>query len=126
MTVLGASSMLALLLVALGIYGLLAYVVTQRTREFGIRLVLGAGPAGLLRLVLGHARRLSLWGIALGVLLSLVMTRSVRTELYGVGTVDVKTYVAVSVLLLTIVVVAAWVPARRAMTMEPVVALRDE
>ena len=117
---------MSVLLALVGTYGLVAYQVSQRTREFGIRLVLGAGPAGLLRLVLGHARRLSLWGIALGVLLSLVMTRSVRTELYGVGTVDVKTYVAVSVLLLTIVVVAAWVPARRAMTMEPVVALGDE
>jgi len=123
---LGSFAGLGLLLAAIGIYGVVSFLVTQRTHEFGIRMALGAQTANVLRLVLGKALLLSLIGVGLGLLASLVLTRLMKDLIYGVGPTDPLTLIAVAVLLAVITIIASYIPARRATKVDPLVALRYE
>jgi len=117
---------LAILLAAIGIYGVIAYSVSQRTPEFGLRLALGAPPRGLMRLVLVQAGRLAVAGTLLGILAALMMARVMQSLIYQVSAVDPLTFVGVGVLVLAVALLACYIPARRAMKANPMVALRAE
>jgi predicted permease len=123
---LGLFSAIGLVLSALGIYGIIAYGVARRTREIGIRVALGADGARVLRGVIGRALRLTFLGLALGVGLSLVAAAPIRTLLLSVRVVEPVTFVAVAALMTLVAVLAAVVPARRALRVDPVGALRSE
>lgn len=116
----------ALLLACVGLYGLLAQAVTRRTREIGIRMAVGAQPRSIMQLVLRQAFRLCVVGIALGVLFSLAASRLIAGILYGVSPDDLLSIIGTSLALLLIGLLAAYVPARRAMSVDPMVALRHE
>jgi putative ABC transport system permease protein len=122
----GSFGGLALLLAALGLYGVIAWSVSQRTGEFGIRLALGAPPGSLQRLVLGQGARLVGCGLGIGLLVSLALSRIVESLLFGVPSLDVPTYVAVCGLLGGASFLAAWLPAHRASQVDPLTALRSE
>jgi putative ABC transport system permease protein len=117
---------LALLLAAIGIYGVMSYLVTERTQEIGIRMALGARRGHVLGLVVGHAFRLALGGVAIGVGLSLGLTRYLATLLYGVHTRDAWTFCSVAFLLMAVALLSSYIPARRATRVDPVNALRCE
>ena len=116
---------LALILAALGIYGVLSFLVRQRTREIGVRVAIGASPRAVVALIVGQACRWTLIGGAAGILLSLGVTRLLAGVLYGVSPTDPATYGAVALLLSTVAALAAWLPARRATRVDPLVALRE-
>jgi putative ABC transport system permease protein len=122
----GLFAALALLLAGIGVYGVLAYLVTQRTREIGVRLALGARPASVLRLVVGHSLRLSVIGIALGAAGALLLGPTIESQLYGVQPRDAATLIGVSISLLAIALLAGYLPARRATRVDPLIALRAE
>jgi len=126
LALIGVFAGVALVLAALGLYGVTSYSVRQRTREFGVRLALGAGDGDLVRSVLSQGMILSLTGIAIGVGASFALTRILVSQLVGVSSFDPITFLSVPVLLLTVAVVATYVPARRATLLDPVEALRDE
>ena len=117
---------LAFLLAAVGIYGVISYDVSQRTNEIGIRMALGAQPADVRRLILGQGALLAVYGIVAGLLGASVLTRWMGTMLFGVGPTDVWTYTAVSILLAVVALGASYLPSRRAMVPDPVIALRHE
>jgi putative ABC transport system permease protein len=117
---------IALLLAVVGLYGVMSYLVAQRTREFGIRMALGAKMADILRLVVGHGMKLVLLGLAGGVLVSLGLTRMLGGLLFGVQPTDPITFAVVSLLLAAVGTLACWLPARRAAKVDPMVALRCE
>jgi predicted permease len=117
---------IALLLAAVGLYGVISYSVTQRTQEMGVRMALGAAPRDLLRLILAGGARLAALGIGSGIIAALVLTRFMSSMLFGVRPADPLTFVAVSLLLLVVVLLASYVPARRAAKVDPMVALRYE
>jgi putative ABC transport system permease protein len=117
---------IALALSAIGVYGVLSYLVSRRTREIGIRLAIGAGRAQVLRLVLGSGLVLAFAGVALGLMLALVAARFMRTMLYGVGPADPLTFVAVATTLSLVAFLSSLVPAWRATRVNPVVALKAE
>ena len=119
-------ALLAALLAALGLYGVLAYVVARRTREIGIRMALGGARADILRLVVSHGGRLTVVGGAIGIVAALVAMRWVASLLYGVTAHDPLTFVGVVVLLAIVSGAACYIPARRAMRVDPMVALRCE
>jgi macrolide transport system ATP-binding/permease protein len=123
---LGAMGVLALVLAAVGLYGVIAYAVSQRTQEMGIRLALGAAPGDLLRMVLGQGLLLTIVGLAVGLVLALVATGFMRTLLPGIGPRDPLTFVGVPAVLVAIAAIAAFIPARRAGAVDPIVALRYE
>jgi len=123
---LGGFAAAALLLAAIGIYGLLAYAVGQRRRELGIRLALGASRGDVMSQVVGEGIRLAAAGIVVGVLIALAVTRLLAALLYGVGASDPKTFVGVVALLAVVSLVASYLPARRAALVDPIVALRHE
>jgi predicted permease len=123
---LGGFAALAMVLASIGLYGVMSYTVTQRTRELGVRVALGAGARDVLGLVLKQGVRLALMGVGIGLVAALGLTRVMRTMLFGVGTTDPVTFVLVPLLLIAVAVLASYLPARRAMRVDPVVALRDE
>ena len=126
MTLLGVFALLALLLASVGIYGVLSYLVGQRTKEIGVRMALGAQKFDVLRMVLKDGARMTLIGIVLGVLGALALTRLMRSMLYGVRPTDPLTFICVAALLCAIAMLACYVPARRAMKVDPMEALRHQ
>ena len=122
----GAFGLLALILAAVGVYGVLAYTTRQRTHELGIRMALGAEPRGIFALVLRQGAILAASGIAVGLALSFVLTRALAKVLFGISPADTLTYVAVSGVLISVALVACYLPARRAAKVDPMVALRYE
>jgi predicted permease len=129
MILLGTFAGLALLLAAVGIYGVISYSVAQRIHEFGIRVALGADKRDVLRMVMGQGLALALAGLAIGVVVALILTRvlsSFSLLLYGVGASDPVTFIAVSVMLFFVAAVACYIPTRRAMRVDPMDALRYE
>ena len=125
-TLLGLFGILALVLATVGIYSVLAYVVAQRTHEIGIRMALGAQRRDVLRLVVGQGMRAVLIGVAIGIAAALALSRLLSQLLYGVGDKDPVTFAAVTVLLTLVALAACYIPARRAMRLDPMVALRYE
>jgi ABC-type antimicrobial peptide transport system permease subunit len=123
---LGTFAAVGVVLAAIGIYGVLAYSVAQRTREIGIRMALGAQPSAVMRLVLGQSFVLTAIGIALGVAGAGLVTRYLKGMLFGLTPLDPMTFVAVSFLFAAVAAIASFVPAHRATTVNPVVALRAE
>jgi predicted permease len=123
---LGLFAALALILAAIGIYGVLSFGVTQRTHEIGLRIALGAHPRDIFRLIIREAIVLVLVGVTLGVAASVVLTRFMAALLFDVGATDPVTFVGVAVLLLLVTLAACYIPARRAMRTDPIVALRYE
>jgi len=122
----GAFGLLALILAAVGIYGVIAYATRQRTHEIAIRMALGARRAAVLRLVLGQGLRLTLTGLGLGIAISFALTRYLKSELYGVAASDVWTYAVVTFLLCVVSLMACYIPAQRATKVEPMEALHYE
>jgi putative ABC transport system permease protein len=125
-SLLGAFAALALLLAVVGLYGVMSYLVTQRTREFGVRVALGARRANVLNLILKQGLKLSLIGVVLGLALAGALTHVMSTLLYGVRPTDLPTFVAVAIMLTLVALAACWIPARRATEVDPAVALRYE
>jgi putative ABC transport system permease protein len=117
---------LALVLAAVGIYGVMAYAVAQRTREIGVRLALGAQPGDVLSMVLVGGGKLAAFGLVIGLVGSLGVSYLLRSQLYGVSSSDPATYVAVAALLGLVALAACYLPARRATRVDPLIALRYE
>ncbi len=116
----------ALLLATTGVFGVMAYAVSRRTREIGVRLALGAQSRDVLKLILGQGMRTILVGVAIGIAGSLVLTRTVQSLLFGVTATDPLTFSSVTLLLVAAALLACYIPARRATKVDPVIALRDE
>jgi len=125
-TFVGAFGLLALVLAAVGIYGVTAYTTRQRTHEIGIRMALGASKEDILRLVIGHGLRLTFVGVGLGLAASFALTRFLSSLLLGITSTDVLTFSSVAILLCSVALFACFIPARRAMRVDPMVALRYE
>jgi ABC-type antimicrobial peptide transport system permease subunit len=123
---LGAFAAVALLLSSIGIYGVISYLVGQQTREIGIRMALGAQRKDVLHLILGAGVKAALLGIGIGIAAAVGLTRLMSGMLYGVTATDPLTFVGVAVLLVTVALFACYIPARRAMRVDPMVALRYE
>ena len=122
----GSFGLLAMLLAAVGIYGVVAYSTRQRAREIGIRMALGAEKGGIYRLVLGQGFRLTLAGLVVGTALAVAFTRLLKAQLFGVSETDAITFASVGLLLAVVALVACHIPARRATRVDPMVALRHE
>jgi predicted permease len=125
-TFVGAFGLLALVLAAVGIYGVTAYTTRQRTHEIGVRMALGASKEDVLRLVLGHGLRLTFVGVGLGLAAAFALTRYLRSMLLGVTSTDAITFSGVAILLCAVALLACFIPARRAMRVDPMEALRHE
>ena len=126
MQLIGLFGIAALLLASLGIYGVIAYAVSQQQRELGIRMALGAAPATVVRMVLVDGLRLTLAGIALGTLGALATSRLLSGLLFGVGAADPTTFAGIALLLVVVALAACWLPARRAAAVDPINALRAD
>jgi putative ABC transport system permease protein len=117
---------IALLLVVAGVFSVMAYTVSLQTHEIGIRMALGAQQGNILRMVLLRGLRLIAAGIILGVVASLELTRFIASQIWGISATDPATFIGVAILLLAVALAACWLPARRAMRIEPMEALRYE
>ncbi len=126
MALLAAFSIVALLLSAIGLYGVIAYAVTQRTREIGIRVALGAEPKAVAGLVVGGGLRLAAWGVVLGAMAAAAATRALTSLLYAVSPADPATFISIAILVAGIAILASYVPARRALRIDPTEALRAD
>jgi predicted permease len=124
MMLLGVFAALALVLACVGIYGVISYLVGQRTHEIGVRMALGAQQNDVLRLIIGHGARMALVGVAVGIVAAMGLTRLMANQLFGVGPHDPITFVGVAGLLIIVAVAACYIPARRAMRVDPIIALR--
>ena len=122
----GAMGVLGLLLTIVGVYGVVSYGASQRTREIGIRMALGAEPAAVRRLVLRQGAALVIAGIALGLAIAAMVARALARVFYLVGSADLTTFTIVTSLLAVIALMACYLPARRAMRIQPMIALRHE
>ncbi len=116
----------AVLLAAIGLYGLISYLVRQRTREIGLRLAFGAETGTILRLVIGQGLVLAGTGIAIGVAAAFAVTRVMANFLFGVTATDPLTFIVIPAVLLAVAILASYIPARRAMSVDPMEALRAE
>jgi len=126
MVLLAIFSGLAAVLAAIGLYGVMSFTVTQRSKELGVRLALGAVPGDVLKLVLNQGMRLVVVGVGIGLTAALVLSRVLESMLFNVSATDPLTFVLISLLLLGVTLLATWLPARRATRVDPVVVLRDE
>jgi ABC-type antimicrobial peptide transport system permease subunit len=123
---LGAFAVFALVLAAVGVYGMISYLVTQGTHDLGVRIALGAQRSNIVRLVLRQGMELAIVGIVAGVAGALLLTRLMASLLFGVGARDLLTFTVVPVVLAVVALAACYVPARRATSVDPMVALREE
>jgi putative ABC transport system permease protein len=125
-TTLGIFATVALLLAAIGVYGVLSWSVSQRTPELGVRLALGATPGEILRLVIGQGMKPVVFGVLLGIVVAAALTRLMGSMLFGVSTADLATFCTVAPVLVVVALIACWLPARRAAQVNPIEALRSE
>jgi putative ABC transport system permease protein len=123
---LAAFAVIALLLAAVGIYGVMSHLVTQRTREIGIRMAMGAQAADVLRMVVGQGMKLAIAGTVIGVALAVAIARVISSMLFGVTARDPLTFAATSLVLISVALLACYLPARRAAKVDPTIALRHE
>jgi putative ABC transport system permease protein len=126
MTLLNAFAAAALLMASVGLYGVISYLVGQRTNELGVRIALGAGRKDVLRLVVNHGMKMAMGGVALGLLAALGLTRLLGKMLYGVSAIDPATFTVIALLLVAVALLACFVPAWRATKVDPLVCLRHE
>jgi putative ABC transport system permease protein len=126
MILLSVFSALALVLSAVGIYGVISYLTGQRTHEIGIRVALGASTSDVLRMILGEGMRITLVGVGIGVAAALALTRLIANVIYGVSAYDPLTFFGVAILLIGVALLACYLPAKRAMRVDPIIALRYE
>jgi putative ABC transport system permease protein len=125
-TIFGLLSAMALLLAAIGIYGVIAYEVTQRTQEIGVRLALGAQRLQIFKLIVGQGMKLTIVGISVGLAMSVAVTRLMGRFLFRVKAADPLTIGVITLILAAVALLACYLPARRAMKVDPLVALRQE
>jgi putative ABC transport system permease protein len=126
LTLLSLFAGLALVLAIVGIYGVMSYSVTQRTHEIGIRMAIGARPRDVFAMILGHGMKLTIFGVVIGLALAFGLTRLMETMLFGVAPTDATTFTAISVLLVSVALLACYLPGRRATKVEPTISLRYE
>jgi putative ABC transport system permease protein len=126
LTLLSLFAGIALVLAIVGIYGVMSYSVTQRSHEIGIRMAIGARPRDVFAMILGHGMKLTIIGVVIGLVLAFVLTRLMETMLFGVAPTDATTYTAISVLLVSVALLACYLPGRRATKVEPTISLRYE
>jgi ABC-type antimicrobial peptide transport system permease subunit len=124
MILLAVFAALALVLASIGIYGVVSYIAGQRTHEIGLRMALGAQSSHVLKIVLGQGARLALVSVVIGLAAAAGLTRLMTTILYGVNATDPLTFSAVAIVLMLVALVACYIPARRSMRIDPMVALR--
>ena len=126
MLLLALFALVALFLAAVGLYGVVSYTVGQRTQEIGLRMAIGAAPSQVLRMVVGGGMKLAIIGVAVGIAASLALANLVASLLFGVTPFDPVSYAATASILLAVAALACFVPARRAMRVDPIIALRQE